>query len=626
MTITEITESPTFERIREGLGLARRTQQDRAISLAVSAVVNAESIIVQAPTGVGKSLVALAIAADAGTPGCPGIVLTTTNSLGNQYLRDCQAAAQHGEFSYTRVMGRSHYVCADSAGGFQAQLPTIDTVDIEDDEAIERARRDRDGWLHGLIPSAADPACQYEYRMVELNDAYRCPGYPDCSGWLLGGCGVRHAREAAHHADVVISNFHVMAYAWHLDLPLLPLGAVLVIDEAHKLPEVFTEVTGGTLTPSTGSRVFKDHPALRDALTQGITACLDVAHGSYPGNSYWDTETQVPYIPHAFEAFSAAWSELPAAVKNSLQSTVPNVEETINSRAVLTLLSAFSSTDARQRVGAPWRAWCTRKQEHGQWVRDDTIYLRRVDAAQIAVPQIVGDRPAVLLSGTVGATLPIRLGLSASAVHDLGQVFPWHRVHGRISRYDGRKSGVNASRQRARDHHRLNELAAEIALHPGALVLANAHTDVRVIAEGLRPRLPGHRIYAATPGGGSLGADEIREQFVYRRRRGETAVLVGTTSFATGLDLPGELCTMVAWWCCVRPASGFYDTCVDRYYAGYGSYLDEQFRATFAQGIGRLLRTPEDYGEIMVCDVRAWDHLRNLGRIDAHLQLIQWRG
>lgn len=618
-----VTPSPTFERIVAGAGLARRARQDRAVTLAHDAVENRQRSIIQAPTGVGKSYIALATAADAGSPGAPGIVATVTNSLSSQYMRDCRRAADLGGFTYTRVMGASHYVCADSPAAAAAGVPGYEQMESDGDGGDNSAelRAEREQWLNSLLDHDADPAVRYELRTNGLDYTFRCPGYPDCGGNMLGGCGSKKARARGFRVDVVVTNYHMLGFAAKLppDLKLLPLNtaAVVVIDEAHELPSVISEIHGGRLTERSGTRVFADHPQLRAACTAMLTAALDGAH--WPGNKKYDTEGAVPVPMEQAKAFGDALTALPAELRDNLRAEQADDEGALGGGDVLHLLGHLWSAAWGRDTG--WRAWTTRKQEGDRWDYSREIELRKVDIAAQVVPRML-PAAAVFLSGTVGETLPAQLGLPDVEVVDLGQEFDWSRVRGHISPVSGVKTGNWQTEVLPRYRQRAAELAGLIQRgnHQGALILTNAHDDVATIARNLN--LPGYRVFTQTRGTGSLGAGEVKDQYVRHIQAGGRGVLIGVASFATGLDLPGDLCTLVGWWVCHRGVVGYYDGEVDRHYPGH---VTDRFRGRFAQGIGRLLRSHADHGEIVICDSRGQGHLWNAtGRLDSHLRLIQW--
>lgn len=622
------TPSHTFEAILEHKGLTRRARQDTAVSLAHVAVRNGERVIIQAPTGVGKSFVALATAADVGVPGHPGIVATITNQLGDQYLADCRDAARAAGFTYTRVMGRTHYLCADSAGAQNDHDAPPTDADVQYDQDTDsdnssQIRAAREAWLENKARTVADPACHYELRQLGLDRSYACKGFPECGGTQLGGCGAKAARARGYQVDVVITNFHMLAFAHKLpDFGLLPLqeAPVVVIDEAHELPSVIAEIDGGEITEGTGSEVFSEHPDLADAALKLITGSLD--RTEWTGNSRYDREGKVPVDLDGIAAFANACSSLDPAVRDAMfadRSDDPNGK--FRPGDVVSLLRHFFESGLDQRAFT-WRAWSTRSTDTGgQWLEDRTINLRRTDAAEDIVPAML-PRAAVLMTGTVGQTLPARLGLPDVEVHDLGQEFDWTRVRGWVSQYSGVKTGDYKTQVLPRYQARGAELAAVIRGHRGSLVLVNAHEDIATVARLLQPHLPGVRVFTQPKAGGSLGAGQTKDDYVRHVAGGARGVLIGTNSYATGVDLKGDLCTLVAWWVCHPGVTGYYDGHLGMRYPGY---IEDRFRSRFAQGIGRLLRTPSDTGQVVICDNRAYYHIKAATtRVDKHLSSMDW--
>src|SRR5882762_3183985 len=107
--------SSSFEKLMAATGLARRPQQDDLVS--ALAAPREHPVFIQAGTGVGKSFAILSRASDVGSPGRPAIVATVTNGLLGQYVhKDLPAVAAATGTTFVRVLGRSHYVCADSQG------------------------------------------------------------------------------------------------------------------------------------------------------------------------------------------------------------------------------------------------------------------------------------------------------------------------------------------------------------------------------------------------------------------------------------------------------------------------------------------------------------------------------
>lgn len=630
MTIPPTYASPSFERLVSGLGLSRRERQDAAVALVGDAIAQRRTVIVQAPTGIGKSYVALSAAGDVGRPGSPGVIATVSNLLSDQYVRDARRFADVTEATFARLLGGAHYLCADAA---DSGAPEFD--DSTEDTAAESAF-ERRAWLEDMIRPDVEPAQRFELRANGYRTGFGapklgCPGYPACQGRPGGGCGSKLAREAAYGVDIVITNFHMLTIARQVpaDIYFVPPPAAVIVDEAHRLPEVLADIDGRSLTEGSGEKTFTGDVLadLRAATKAWIRATLDGAR--WPGGKQWDTEGLVRSDPETYGAWLAAFNALPDHVRAELIAPDVDPDNTFDQGTLTQTLALLASLGPQGPVPT-WRAWTTRTPERFErgavveWKESRRIELRRVDAAEKMVPALVP--VGALLSGTIGLSYPARVGMPGHPVIDLGQQFDWTRVTGGVSSLSGVKSGLSRDQLAAGIDLRARQLAGELSGHRGALVLCNSHADVREVARRLAALLPGRRIFAQPSTGGSLAANVARQDYVDTVSNGVPAVLIGTESYATGVDLPGELCTLVAWWTCHRGGSSYFDDEVHRHYTWAGDYAGERFRTRFAQGVGRLLRTPDDVGSVVVCDSRMWSHLQGAtGPIDRHLTLVPWR-
>jgi ATP-dependent DNA helicase DinG len=622
--------SPTFERLVTGLGLARRERQDAAVSIVADAIAQQRVAIVQAPTGIGKSFVALSAAGDVGRPGSPGVIATVSNLLSDQYVRDARRFADVTGRTFARLLGGSHYLCADAV---DSDAPPYDD---STEESAAQSAAERYAWLADKLQPGVDEAQRFELRANGYRTGFGvpklgCPGFPVCAGRAGGGCGSKLAREFAYTVDVVVTNFHMLTLAQRVpaDVYFLPPARAVIVDETHRLPEVLADIDGRQLTEGAGQNTFLGDECadLREATKAWIRATLDSARWS--GSKQWDTEGVVRSDEQAYAVWLAAWNALPEGTRAGLIAPTVDPDATFDPGTLTQTLAILAHVGHPAGYTPTWRAWTTRKPlefDRGavtRWEESRTIELRRVDAAEKMTPALV--RCGALLSGTIGLSFPARVGMPQHPVIDLGQQFDWSTVAGRISPLSGVKSSLSRDALRESIVTRAHQLAAHARPHLGSLVLCNSHADVREVARQLTGLLPRHVIHAQPATGGSLAANVTREQFVNTVRRGQPSVLIGTESYATGVDLPGALCTLVAWWTCHRGGSGYFDDEVHRHYAWAGDYAGERFRTRFAQGIGRLLRTPTDTGELVICDSRMWSHLQGAtGPIDRHLTLVPW--
>jgi len=603
--------SPAFERLMGITGFARRPQQDALVS--ILAAPRSTPVYVQGGTGVGKSFALLSRAADVGRPGFPAILGTATNNLLEQYAtKDLPRVADATGVTFVRVLGRSNYACADSVGAQGDGVPNDPTA--------------RAAWLEDR--STAPFAMAGELQAEGLHWSYGCPGFPVCEGVydkgvsdlaatpvgtaspqssVMYSCASKRARARAHNVNIVLTNFHYLYYNHFLEGILLPSAAELLIDEAHHLPEVVRDLRTTILGPGTGAVIFMEHPKLLK-LTEGV---LKLATEVRKPWGKWDTERPVNFArTHAEVRILAAYREALKEFLGKAEAAGEAGEELrgVGTAQALTALADIMATGEELN----YTAMFTQKEPN-------KVRLIPVTAHELFVADMVGN--GALVTGTAGPTLPSRCGRRDVPLKDVGHPFDYAtQVRGWISQHTGVKaSNEEGSVLLAR---RLAEVTAFTEGHP-SLILCTSHADVRLVGGALF-QAGRTKTFLQPTEGGSLEANRVAELYRRSAAAGESPVLVGTSSYATGLDLPGKLLTRLVMW----SFFGVTDYVSTRMRRRYRDYVEEQRHTRVVQGLGRLIRTTDDVGEILVSDSRFWDLLRRVRTrgdiLDRHLLDIPW--
>lgn len=625
--------SPSFEKLLDYTGFTRRPQQDALVS--ILSAPRDTPVFVQAGTGVGKSFALLSRAADVGMPGRPAVVASVTNSLLNQYVdKDLPRVAEATGITFVRVLGGSNYVCADSEAAKYAEFDRRDPGQ-------------RETWLHTMCKPSTNPATFGEWRAEGLDFSHRCPGTGACIGgtrvWVCpegcddycecagayrsddtyGGCASKRARQRAHQVHIVLTNFHFLYYHQYLMereiTELLPVWADLLIDEAHHLPETVRDLQTRTITEGTGSQVFLPNP------DSDITSIISLERGAKLIKATegvikfttevrrpwgrWDTERPVntARTSNEFAFFRKYHSALTEISEALITSDVRSGVDTVNNLANLAELA--------QGAGGP-QQWAAM---HGE-ENPGEIRMIPVTAHEGFIARMIG--AGALVTGTAGSTLPRRCGVydKAVKVQDVGHPFDYAtQVRGWISQHSGVKSNADDSDTvRAR----LAEVAAFTVGRP-SLILCTSHADVSLIARAL-PRATHPVVLCQPREGGSIAANETAVRYREIVAAGGSAVLIGTASYATGLDLPGELLTRLVLWSFV----GMTDHVAEQMRRRYPGFVEEQRHTRVVQSVGRLIRAESDRGEVLVSDCRFWDLLRRVRKyeavLDKHLMEIPW--
>lgn len=233
---------------------------DRAIVAGDGAALAAEG-----PTGTGKSLAYLAPAIMHGVrQGLRTLVVTANNALLDQLLRKDLPTLQSvlrpalpRPFTFAGLMGRGQYLCRNTVPDIGTDVPSdpLSDRDALDLERIDRwARTTTTGERAELTPGVTDGA--WDLRSVTGDDCTRgaCPQRERCHAYI--------AHDKAERADVVVTNIALLLI--HLRVAgetgralILPRFDVLVIDEAHELPDKAREAFGLTMTRGAFGAVAK---------------------------------------------------------------------------------------------------------------------------------------------------------------------------------------------------------------------------------------------------------------------------------------------------------------------------------------------------------------------------------
>jgi DNA polymerase-3 subunit epsilon/ATP-dependent DNA helicase DinG len=145
-------------------------------------------------------------------------------------------------------------------------------------------------------------------------------------------------------------------------------------------------------------------------------------------------------------------------------------------------------------------------------------------------------------------------------------------------------------------------VVADVATRLGGrtLVLFTSHSMLRAVQSRVAQRLESGRIAVLAQSAGA-SRRQLLEQFV----AGE-AVLLGTATFWEGIDLPGELlrCVVVAKLPFPVPDDPVIAGRSERYEDPFQEYHVPIAALRLRQGFGRLIRTREDRGAVVLLDRR----------------------
>lgn len=285
-------------------GFSPRAEQQEMATLIDEVIGNREVLVCEAGTGTGKTFAYLVPALQSGLK---TIISTATKTLQDQlYYRDLPLVCEALGISIERglLKGRQNYLCllrlerAQRNRGLNTQHIAMlerlaqwsSLTDSGDLEEVHEFEEDME--LRYAVTSTTDNCLGQE-----------CPFFEPCF--------VVRARRTAAGADVVIVNHHLLFADMILRetgfAELLPSAEVVILDEAHKVPDIASVFFSRSVSAQQISNLCRDvwsaipieapdTPALKETVSALEIAkeAFRRACGSEPHRSDWDTALEKP--------------------------------------------------------------------------------------------------------------------------------------------------------------------------------------------------------------------------------------------------------------------------------------------------------------------------------------------
>ncbi len=581
---------------------APRPEQLAMAQAVADAVSRRKDLVVEAGTGTGKTLAYLVPVLLAGQR---AVISTGTRTLQDQlYHRDLPMLAHAlGRPARVRMLkGRRNYLCRYRLNRAAEGFDISDTMSRELSEIRAWAQHTDIGDIAelGSIPDMSG-IWKAVTSTAENCLGAQCPDFAECH--------VASARQAAREADIVIVNHHLLMADLTMKEEgfgqLLPGAKLVVVDEAHRFPEVAqgffnVSVSAGQIDELLGDLAAEIRTShIRDpALEQGLDELADTlaqARRALPAGAEcleWEQAGQ------QFSDLLLEQAETLSALADRLE---PLNEPGVGIRR------------CRERcLSLADRAVLVADADHEEalrWVRSTSRgYVANLTPLDVS-PQIEALFDASNCTWVfTSATLAVghdfghftsRLGTRERETRQIPSPFDYNRI---ARLYLPRSLPEPASPQYTACV--VESVLPVLEASAGrAFLLFTSHRALREAAELLRAR-PDFDFPLLVQG--EAPRSRLLEEFA----RSTSPVLLGTATFWEGVDIRGHglVLVMIDRLPFASPGDPMLAARLEaiRNHGGnpFRDYQLPQAVLALKQGVGRLIRDYEDYGVVMVCDPR----------------------
>jgi ATP-dependent DNA helicase DinG len=513
------------------------------------------------------------------------------------------------------LKGRSNYLCLHRLE-LAEQQATMRVLDAEVAAVLPRVRQWAQVTASGEIAELAqlgEAAAVWPWVTSTRENCLgaQCPRFERCH--------LVQARRVAQGADVVVVNHHLLLADLVLKETgwgdLLPGVQAVIVDEAHQLADVAGMFLGFAVSTRQAQALCKDLLAERSSgavmlerapvelLADRVAAVQETFARATPR---WEFDAWPDTAIESLEQLRHALAALTVLLDASLQQGAAAAALQRRTAELQHHLALLLETTGTEEAGV---RWAQASGGHVAW------HFAPVDVAGQLGALIEAQAGAWICAS---ATLSVagdfthflsRVGISDAAVAEFGSPFDY-----------GTQALLylppDLDPPAAPSHtHQVIQAALPVLQASGgrAFLLFTSHRALREAAElleQLRVQLNFPLLVQGTV---------PREVLLRRFRELGNAVLLGTSSFWEGVDVQGTALSVVVidklpFAVPEDPVLKARLAAIER--RGGNPFLEEQLpQAVLAlkQGVGRLLRAPEDFGVIMLCDQRL--RSRGYGRV-----------
>jgi len=608
-----------------------RPQQQRMAKIVGRALEKSKPVVIEAATGVGKSLAYLLPSIIfALEQGRKAIISTHTINLQEQLLhKDLPILAQllkHRPFKAELLKGRGNYLCPSRLERAMHGTPDLFSTTEQDDlkRIWEWAAKTKDGTLSDLDFSPSAKVWSQVCSEAHVCTPRRCGGT---------ACFYQAARRRMAEADVLVLNHSLFFTLLSSTEDLLPEDAnfllpndFLIVDEAHTIENVAARAFGLHLSeyqlrfelqrlfnPRTRKGYFPHHGdgpaalAVKDALDASeefFRALQERSHFPHPSSREFrvrepnlvDDTLSIPLekvVDHAKRVGDAAKNEHTRLELHDLARRLAAAKNTV---------SIFLEQTEEEHV-----YWTERSQGDTPSV---SMHSAPIDiSAQLKGLFFRGDRACVLTSATLGVGgqgddlgyFRNRVGADSTVAIRIESPFDFNK---QMRLYLARNIPAPGTKEHEAAMPQWIEHFLEMS-QGRAFVLFTSYAQMTRIAQEIQPFCEKNGWQLLVQGRGLP-----RHQLLAEFRRDTHSILFGTESFWTGVDVPGEalsnvIITKLPFAVPDHPLTAARMEHIEE--AGgnpFSLYSVPEAILKLRQGVGRLIRSRKDEGICAILDNR----------------------
>lgn len=615
----------------------REEQQQMAVAV-TQAFNRGQELLVEAGTGVGKSLAYLLPAREWAARRSERVVISThTITLQEQLLaKDLPALAAarplpvgaavlKGRGNYLSLRRLERWLRAEPAAGRRADLDELkfkvravvwaNQSETGDRTELRLAGRDSEFWE--MVGSNVDD----------------CLG-PACHNWRDRRCFMAKARLAAREADVVVVNHALLLAGADSGGSVVPEFHRLIVDEAHHLEEAATQAQGKRLALGAILAVMDRLPDLGVEFTASMKATRQAALGAFgdlralvaaePGRG----KGQAHLVIGARLASEAGWPRCAKSMAkmvrtlDALATRLRTAGESGSAQGALwpqpdnadrECLVAADALQGMSRLAAIALAEASALDAGGSsgqvvWVeveRGDRAVLRTapIEVSGALREHLFGHCETVILTSATlavaGSFEYVRDRLGLEGAEELVLASPFDYLHQSLCCLPSGMPGNDDPGHAAA----VAQLVADIAEELGGrtMVLFTGYAALREVHSKLRSYLGGRGIVVL-----GQGLDGTRNQVLRNFRSQGRSVLLGTNSFWEGIDLPGDAlqCVVIDKLPFPVPTDPIFQARARGRADSFAQLSLPEAVLRLKQGFGRLVRGHGDRGAVVICDPR----------------------